>query len=101
MRNSIILLLLLLILWITASSYWYVCRVRGDCKWATAATEIQSSDPTSRESESLSNEEAELKASIEEAKTYLAGSGMQQAKLTHEGRWDELKTLNGGAKNSL
>lgn len=32
MRRSVLILLLLLIAWITGSSYWYVCRVRCDCR---------------------------------------------------------------------
>lgn len=74
MRQFLIILILLLILWIAGSSYWYVCRIRGDCRGAIdppGTTQI--SAPAAQTAEI--NPEQALKASIEEAKTFLMNSG--------------------------
>lgn len=74
MRQLVFLWSALLILWIAGSSYWYVCRVRCDCKSSAPATEsvMTPADTTVQTAEQL------LKASVEEAKTYLTGAGVQK-----------------------
>ncbi len=72
MRQLVFFLTVLLALWIAGASYWYVCKVRCDCK-ATATEEIQATGETE-----VQTPEQILMASIEEAKTFLAGSGVQK-----------------------
>ncbi len=74
MRQLVFFLTVLLVLWISGASYWYVCKVRGDCK-ATAVTteEVQViSDVEVQTPEQI------LAASVDEAKAFLAGSGVQK-----------------------
>lgn len=74
MRQLVFFLTVLLALWITGASYWYVCKVRCDCKAAAVATEeIQGTGVTE-----VQTPEQILMASIEEAKTFLSGSGVQK-----------------------
>jgi len=72
MKQFAFILITLLILWIAGSSYWYVCRIRGDCKKAS---------PTLITPDVLENvdqaKELALKTSVEQAKTYLINSGIQ------------------------
>jgi len=76
MRNYVIILCVLLILWITGSSYWYVCRVRGDCKNSPQAEEIISrelqSDKQKADADSI------IKESVEEARSFLINTGTQK-----------------------
>jgi len=75
MRPYLIILFLLLILWITGSSYWYVCRLRGDCNNSPQANENISPGSPADKQERIAD--SLKKASFEEAKTFLAGSGTQ------------------------
>jgi outer membrane protein OmpA-like peptidoglycan-associated protein len=71
MRQPVFFLTILLALWIAGASYWYVCKVRGDCKAAAVTTEeIQGVV--------VQTPEQILMASIEEAKEFLSGSGVQK-----------------------
>jgi len=36
MKQPVLFLSVLLVLWITGASYWYVCKIRCDCKKAVA-----------------------------------------------------------------
>jgi outer membrane protein OmpA-like peptidoglycan-associated protein len=74
MRQLVILLSVLLVLWIAGASYWYVCKVRCDCRSSVQATEtvVAPADTMVQTAEQL------LKASIDEAKAYLAGAGVQK-----------------------
>jgi len=67
MRTFIVTLSLLLVLWIAGASYWYVCRVRHDCKCCLEQTVM----PTPV------TPEMALKASIDEAKAFLTSAGKQ------------------------
>lgn len=73
MRQSVYIILLLLVVWITGSSYWYVCRIRCDCR--------QNSERTTPESAikgaSITEDSARpaLSASIDEAGTWLKNKG--------------------------
>lgn len=74
MRRTVVLLTVLLVLWISGASYWYVCKVRCDCKTAAVTTEeVQGTG----EAEVLTQEQI-LMASVEEAKAFLSGSGVQK-----------------------
>lgn len=70
MRTLIVVLSLLLALWIACASYWYVCRVRGDCKCCPQQEQTAAPDTT------VSPENA-LNASVEEAMTSLSNAGKQ------------------------
>jgi outer membrane protein OmpA-like peptidoglycan-associated protein len=70
MRTSISILSLLLVLWIAGASRWYVCRIRGDCKCCPKKEFTVSPD-------SLSDPGKALRASVEEAKSYLTNAGKQ------------------------
>ncbi len=78
MRKLVFFLTVLLALWMAGASYWYVCKVRGDCK-ATAVTteEIQGTGETEVQTPGQI-----LMASIEEAKAFLSGSGVQKGFFT-------------------
>lgn len=74
MRQFITVLILLLILWIAGSSYWYVCRVRGDCRGTAPAVNVPEIRTDAVLAPELTPEQA-LRASVEEAKTFLMNSG--------------------------
>jgi len=74
MRQLLFFLAALLVLWIAGSSYWYVCKIRCDCRSSVQATEsaVAPADTAVQTAEQL------LKASVDEAKAYLAGDGVQK-----------------------
>jgi len=80
MKNYVVVLLILLILWITGSAYWYVCRIRGDCKNSPQSIEVVSSWEQGKPADNYEATTADsLKlASVEEAKNYLVSSGIQK-----------------------
>jgi len=74
MRQPVFFLTVLLALWIAGASYWYVCKVRGDCKAAAVTTEeIKGTGEAG-----VQTPEQILLASIDEAKAFLSGSGVQK-----------------------
>jgi len=74
MKQPVFFLSLLLVLWIAGASYWYVCKIRSDCKQAVApSVEIQAAGDTL-----TPTPEQLLLASVEEAKKYLGESGVQK-----------------------
>lgn len=74
MRQLVFLLSALLVLWIAGSSYWYVCKVRCDCRSSAETTEAVAvpADTTVQTAEQL------LKASVDEAKAFLSDVGVQK-----------------------
>lgn len=74
MKQPVFFLTVLLALWIAGASYWYVCKVRNDCN-ATALTteEIQGAGEAEVQTPGQI-----LMASIEDAKAFLSGSGVQK-----------------------
>lgn len=76
MRQSIIILILLLIIWIAGSSYWYVCKVRCDCR---AGEEVPVATAGVGMEEKIAQAETEkdqaLSAALEKAKNYLKNTG--------------------------
>jgi outer membrane protein OmpA-like peptidoglycan-associated protein len=76
MRQSIIIFSLLLVAWIAGSSYWYVCRIRCDCR-----QDVENVIPVSQENagditaETEVTPEQTLMASIKEAESYLKNAG--------------------------
>jgi len=72
MRTRIFFLSLLLVFWIAGSSYWYVCRIRCDCK----AT-VQTAEAIQGSVEVQTAEQIQM-AAVAEAKTYLTGAGIQK-----------------------
>jgi len=79
MKNYVVVLLILLILWITGSAYWYVCRIRGDCKNSPQSFEVVSSGEQGTPADNYQASADSLKlASVEEAKNYLVSSGIQK-----------------------
>ncbi|MDF1560959.1 MAG: OmpA family protein [Bacteroidales bacterium] len=84
MKQPVLFLSVLLILWITGASYWYVCRIRCDCKAAPTSMPVEelqaSADANAAaavDTTSLTAEQ-ELMASVEEAKTFISGTGVQK-----------------------
>ena len=74
MKQPVFLLSVLLVLWIAGASYWYVCKIRGDCKQAAApSAEIQAAADTL-----APTPEQLLLASVEEAKKFIGASGIQK-----------------------
>ncbi len=83
MRVFVYILSLLLILWITGSSHWYVCRIRGDCKNSPRTEEnIPPVEEVNSADEALAREASALQASIEEARNFLVSSGTQKVFFT-------------------
>ncbi len=74
MKQPVLFLSVLLVLWIAGASYWYVCKTRCDCRNAVApSVEIQATaDTTAPSPEQL------LLASLDEARKYLSDSGIQK-----------------------
>ncbi len=80
MRKLVIVFLLFLVLWISGSSVWYVCRIRGDCKNSPPADEETTAGKEAvPEIETLSAEAAALEATVAEAGNFLRTSGIQRA----------------------
>ncbi len=84
MKQPVLLQSVLLILWVTGASYWYVCRIRCDCKAAPSATTVQgmqaSSDAaaaTAVDTAALTAEQA-LTAAVEDARVFISGAGVQK-----------------------
>ncbi|HHU99264.1 MAG TPA: OmpA family protein [Bacteroidales bacterium] len=72
MKKPVLFLSVLLVLWIAGASYWYVCKIRCDCKKAEASSvEMQAAPDTLAPSP-----EQLLLASVNEAKQYLSESGV-------------------------
>jgi outer membrane protein OmpA-like peptidoglycan-associated protein len=74
MRQLVFFLAALLVFWIAGSSYWYVCRVRCDCKATVEVpTVVQDTSVVSAQTA-----EQALMAAVTDAKTFLAGAGIQK-----------------------
>ncbi len=71
MRNTLIALLVLLVLWITGSSYWYVCRIRCDCKAGEPVETGYSEDITVSPDQQMQDQ-------VNQAGTYLVNSGIKK-----------------------
>jgi len=74
MKQLVFFLSVLLVFWIAGSSYWYVCKVRCDCK-ATVDSPVLVQDSSVVEARTA---EQALMAAIGEAKTFLTGAGIQK-----------------------
>jgi len=74
MKQLVLFLSAILVLWIAGSSYWYVCKVRCDCKTAVAPSVTV---PDTAITEMQTAEQA-LMASIDEARAFLTSSGIQK-----------------------
>ena len=74
MKQLVFILSVLLVFWIAGSSYWYVCRVRCDCKATVQAPELVQ-DTSVVETPTA---EQTLMAAVGEAKTFLTGAGTQK-----------------------
>jgi outer membrane protein OmpA-like peptidoglycan-associated protein len=90
MRQLVFLLSALLVLWIAGSSYWYVCKVRCDCRSSVKATEsvVAPADTTVQTAEQL------LKASVDEAKAYLSGASVQKGFFEISSATGDLSTIS-------
>lgn len=74
MKQPVLILSILLVLWISGAAYWYVCKIRIDCRdAAVTAVETEAADDTL-----ASNHETMLAASVEEARQYLDSTGIQK-----------------------
>lgn len=74
MRQLVFFLSVLLVLWIAGASYWYVCKIRCDCRQVVAPTEeIQGAGDIAEPSP-----EELLRASVEETGKYLTASGIRK-----------------------
>ncbi len=80
MRQPILFLSALLILWITGASYWYVCRIRCDCKAASSATPVEEALAAAAADvdTALLTAEEVLRASVEEARLFISGAEVQK-----------------------
>lgn len=78
MRQPVFFLSVLLVLWIAGASYWYVCKIRCDCKKAVAPT---AAIPGTADTLAPTPEQI-LLASVDEAKGYLTATGTQKGFFT-------------------
>lgn len=83
MRNITVFLIVILIIWITGSSYWYVCRVRHDCRCCQSEQAPVPSD----------DKDSLLKASVDEALTFLKSGGKQTVFFKPSSADTEINTL--------
>jgi outer membrane protein OmpA-like peptidoglycan-associated protein len=74
MKQLVLFMSVLLVLWITGSSYWYVCKIRGDCMAATVPAE----EVTDTADAEVQTAEQALMASIDEARAFLTASDVQK-----------------------
>jgi outer membrane protein OmpA-like peptidoglycan-associated protein len=74
MRQLVFFLSVLLVFWIAGSSWWYVCKVRCDCK-TTAEAPVLVRDTSVVETPTA---EQALMAAVGEAKSFLTGAGIQK-----------------------
>jgi len=76
MKRSVLILLLLLIVWIAGSSYWYVCRTRCDCRTKTEKP-VPSVPAEAAGNPRITDDSAvkPLKSSLTEAENYLKNKG--------------------------
>jgi len=74
MRQLVFFLSVLLVFWIAGSSWWYVCKVRCDCKTTAEAPALV---PDTSVVITQKAEQA-LMAAVGEAKTFLTGAGIQK-----------------------
>jgi len=72
--RQLIFSLVLLVFWIAGSSWWYVCKVRCDCKTTTEAPALV------RDTSVVESQTAEqaLMAAVDEAKTFVNGAGIRK-----------------------
>lgn len=76
MRQSITILVLLLILWIAGSSYWYVCKVRCDCRQVEEVpVAVAGVDMKEINGQADAESDQALSVALEQAKSYLKTSG--------------------------
>lgn len=74
MKQPVLFLSVLLVLWIAGASYWYVCKIRSDCKEAVVpSVEVMAAGDTL-----APTPEQLLRASLDEATRFLAESGAQK-----------------------
>ena len=71
MKQLVFFLSALLVFWIAGSSYWYVCKVRCDCKATVQSPELV-------QGVEVQTAEQALMAAVGEAKTFLTGAGIQK-----------------------
>lgn len=90
MKQLVFFLSVLLAVWITGSSYWYVCRIRCDCKASAQATEATIAVPDTL----APTPEQLLQASINEAKTYLINAGVQKGFFESSSATGDMSTVN-------
>jgi outer membrane protein OmpA-like peptidoglycan-associated protein len=85
MKKTVIFITALLLLWITGSSWYYVCKVRNDCQ--AAALIIQEEiRPESVTTDTLPNPQAEAQASPPPAYSIEFETGKSSCLLTDEDR---------------
>ena len=98
MRQPVFLLSVLLVLWIAGASYWYVCKIRCDCKEAVAPT-VELPGTGDAAWKALSETSPNYLNAIlhedggEHFRIHNPESWPHQALLLHEGRWDEFREL--------
>lgn len=76
MKQPLLFLSVLLILWIAGASYWYVCKIRCDCKAAPIAPPVEEVQAAA-DAGVLTAEQA-LMASVEEARSFISDAGVQK-----------------------
>ncbi len=91
MRYQTLFLSALLLIWVAGASYWYVCKVRGDCCEAAAiATEITGNDD---ETTPPTPEEI-MQEAVSEAAAYLTASGIQKGYFPFASATGEMSSIS-------
>jgi peptidoglycan-binding protein ArfA len=81
MKNTVIFLTALLVLWIAGSSWYYVCKVRNDCQAASLNTQVENR-PGSLTTDTLATPQVEVQASVPPAYTLGFESGRSSCQIT-------------------
>ncbi len=83
MKNTVIFITALLLLWIAGSSWYYVCKVRNDCQAAPLVTQGET-QPESLTTDTLPAPQAEVQASPPPAYSVEFESGKASSLLSDE-----------------
>lgn len=90
MKNPVLFVSVLLVVWIAGASYWYVCKIRSDCRNAEApAVEVRAAGDTL-----APTPEQLLAASVEEARQYLEGAGIQKGFFASSSAEGDVSTIS-------
>jgi outer membrane protein OmpA-like peptidoglycan-associated protein len=81
MKNTVIFLTALLVLWIAGCSWYYVCKIRNDCQASSLIAQVEN-QPESVTADTSTTPQVEVQASPPPAYAVGFGSGKSSCQLT-------------------